>query len=256
MKIAKVLIAVGALFITVSSHGDTVYLKNGGSVEGIIEKEDEKSIEINMGFGTVTFSRAQIKKIEKSSPEDSYKMSAGWEAKRKELAEKEKEFAETRDKRFKDAYENWMEDESRKKEIEEGAAKNIQITKDPRSKSLMVEALLNEKVKAVLILDTGASLVVISRRIGEELGVDLSDTKTNVMEMHLADGKRTPGKVVVLDSVRIQDVEVRQVKAVVMLEEVAHPGARDGLLGMSFLSRFNLKTDLKNMKMTLEKIEK
>lgn len=256
MKPVRFLIAIGILFTTASLFADSVYLKNGRSIEGIIEKEDERSIEINIGFGTVTFDKREIKKIERSSAQDSYNMSRMWEEKRKELAAKEKEFAEARDKRFQEAYDNWMEEEREKKQKEDGADKHIQITRDQTTRSIVVETLLNGKIKANLVLDTGASLVVISRKIGEELGIDLSDTKTNVMELRLADGRRASAKAVVLESVKIQDVEVKKVMAVVLLEQIADPSARDGLLGMSFLNKFNLKMDLKNMKMSLEKIEK
>ncbi len=74
--------------------------------------------------------------------------------------------------------------------------------------------------------------------------------------MRLADGRRTAAKVIILESVRIQDVEVNKVMAAVMLEDISDPSLRDGLLGMSFLNRFNLKMDLKNMKITLEKINR
>ena len=104
-----------ALCAAALAHADTVNLKNGGSVDGIIEKEDDKSVEVNTGFGTVTFKRAQIKNIERSSAEESQKISRKWEEKRIELKSKEKEFEEARDKRFDGAYDNWIEDEKAKK---------------------------------------------------------------------------------------------------------------------------------------------
>jgi clan AA aspartic protease (TIGR02281 family) len=237
------------------AHADTVNLKNGGSVSGIIEKEDDKSVEVNTGFGTVTFKKAGVKNIERSGAEESRKMAETWEEKKKELKSREKEFEEARDKRFGLAYENWMEDEKAKKAEEGRAAKQINIVREPGGKGMMVEVLLNNRVKVNLVLDTGASIIALSRKAGIELGIDLSDTKKDIMEMRLADGSKTMARAVILDSVKVQDVEVKNVMAAIMLDQVPTIGVTEGLLGMSFLSKFNLKTDLKSMKMTLEKIE-
>jgi len=148
-----------------------------------------------------------------------------------------------------------VEDEQLKKAKNKAAAKEINIAREPGGKGIMVEVLLNDSVKVNLVLDTGASIVALSRKTGEELGMDLSDTKKDLIQMRLADGSSTMAKVIILKSVKVQDVEVKNVMAAVMLDEVPAIGLTEGLLGMSFLSKFNLKTDLKNMKMTLEKIE-
>jgi len=249
------LLFAAALCAASLAHADTINLKNGGSIAGIIEKEDDRSVEVNTGFGTVTFKKDQIKNIERSSAEESRNMAGKWEEKKKELISRTKEFEEARDKRFKGAYENWMEDEKAKR-LEEGrAAKQISMVREPGGKGIMVEVLLNNRAKVNLMLDTGASVIVLSRKVGEELGMDLSDAKKDVMEMRLADGRKTAAKVVILDSVKIQDVEVKNVMAAIMLDQVPAIGVTEGLLGMSFLSKFNLKTDLKSMKMSLEKIE-
>ncbi len=250
----RFLMILAALFIAAPSLADKINLKNGGSIEGIIEKENEKSIDVNIGFGTVTLSKSQVKGIERSSAQDSYNIAADWEAKRKELESKEKEFEEARGRRFREAYENWMDEEKAKKLKEGSAAKHIQVARDQRTKGIVVETLLNDNVKANLILDTGASIIALSRNIGERLGVDLSDTKNDMMELRLADGRRASAKAVVLDSVKIQDVEVKKVMAAIMLDQAPDLTLGDGLLGMSFLNRFNLKIDLESMKMTLEKI--
>ncbi|MCX5666628.1 MAG: TIGR02281 family clan AA aspartic protease [Candidatus Omnitrophica bacterium] len=251
---ASILIVI-LLFAVSLVFADTVYLKNGGSISGIIEKEGDDTVEVNTGFGTVTFKKSQIKNIERSSAEESKKMARQWEDEREELKSKEKEFEEARDNRFKGAYENWAE-EAKAKRAEEGhVTKQIDIKREPGGKGIIVEVLLNNSVKVNLVLDTGASIIVLSRKAGEKLGVDLSDTKKDVMEMRLADGSKAMARAVILDSVKIQDVEVKGVMAAILLDEVPTIGVTEGLLGMSFLNKFNLKTDLKNMSMSLEKIE-
>ena len=253
-KMIPILFAVTLCAVSLA-RADTVNLKNGGSITGIIEKEDDKNVEINTGFGTVTFKKSQIKDIERSSVEELRKLSENWQVKRKELSSKEKEFEEARDKRSKSAYENRMDDAKAKKLEEDLAVKHINIARDPGGKGIMVEVLLNNSVKANLVLDTGASIIVLSRKMGEELGINLSDTKKDAMEMHLADGRRTMAKAIILNSVKIQDIEVKNVMAAIILDQVPTIGMTEGLLGMSFLSKFNLKTDLKSMKMSLENIE-
>jgi aspartyl protease family protein len=252
--------AIYTLFAVLScaatlARADTINFKNGGSITGIVEREDGNTIEVSMGFGTVTFNKSQVKTIERSSSEESRQMAEAWEEKRIELKNRKEEFDRSRDKRSRDAYDYWMEDIRRKKSKEEGAAKQIKITRDPDTRAIIIRALLDDSVNVNLMLDTGASLIMLSRKIGEALGVDLSDVKKDVMELHLADGRRTAARAVILKSVRIQDVEVKNVMAAIMLDQIPEPGLVDGLLGMSFLSKFNLKMDLKGMSMTLEKIE-
>lgn len=251
----KSLLILSVLFFAASVGADTLYLEKGGIIEGVIEKEDESKIEINMGFGSATFEKRQVRSIERSSSEENRETIKKWEAKKKDLDAKAEEFKVAREKRFDSAYEHWMEEAEQKKAKEEGEAKYIRITRDESTRSLIVETLLNGKVKANLVLDTGASLVALSKKIGAELGVDTTDTKKDIIQMRLADGSRAAAKVIILESVRIQDVEVNKVMAAVMLEDISEASLRDGLLGMSFLNRFNLKMDLKNMKITLEKIK-
>ncbi len=253
-KIISIFFA-SSLCVVLLAYADTVYLKNGGSVSGVIEKEGDNTVEVNTGFGTVTFKKAQIKNIERSSAEESQEMAQEWEEEREELKSKEKEFEEARDSRFKGAYENWVE-EAKVKRTEEGrVTKQIDIKHEPGGKGIIVEVLLNNSVKVNLVLDTGASIIVLSRKAGEKLGLDLSDTKKDVMEMRLADGSKAKARAMILDSVKIKDVEVKGVMAAILLDEVPTIGVTEGLLGMSFLNKFNLKTDLKNMSMSLERIE-
>ncbi|MFA5499768.1 MAG: retropepsin-like aspartic protease [Candidatus Omnitrophota bacterium] len=242
------------LLLAGNVYADTVYLNNGGIIDGVIEKEDKDSIEVNMGFGSATFDKRQVKSVKRSSPEENNEKMVKWVEKKAELESKENEFEQARENRFSEAYKNWMDEQEQKKGREEGESKHIQVSRDERTKGIIVEALLNDKVKANLVLDTGASLVVLSKRIGEELGMDMAETKNGIMEFRLADGRRTKAKTIILDSVRIQDVELNKVMAAVLLDQINDPVLRDGLLGMSFLSQFNLKMDLKSMKMTLEKI--
>jgi len=89
----KVVFTIGiSLWWVVSLYADTVYLKNGNKVSGIITKEDENSVEIKINIGAVVvFSRQDIERVEKDSDEARAKIESLWESerKKKELAEME-----------------------------------------------------------------------------------------------------------------------------------------------------------------------
>ena len=67
------------LFFTTALRADSVYLKKGNKVSGIITKEGKDSIEIKINIGaTVTFSREDIDKIEKDSDTEHVGMEDRW----------------------------------------------------------------------------------------------------------------------------------------------------------------------------------
>jgi len=72
-----------SLFSPAIASADTIYLKNGSKVSGIITKETEKSVEIKINIGAkVTFSREDIKDIERDSDEKNTKMEELWQIQR------------------------------------------------------------------------------------------------------------------------------------------------------------------------------
>lgn len=110
----------------------------------------------------------------------------------------------------------------------------------------VVEVLLNGSVPAELIVDTGATMVVLSDRIGKRLGVH-QDPNLPKIELSTAGG-RMEAPLFVLDSLKIGDAEVFN------LEASTNPnmGAMDGLLGMTFLSEFKVEMDRENAAMILK----
>ena len=220
-------------------------------IEGIIKSEDADNLEIDIGFGTITCQRGEIKTVERSTPDEARALEDKWANKRDELKKGEEEFTRERQNRFAE-YDKWIRDSQEKASQEALSQGSVDLTRDPDSRSILVGAILNDGVKATLVLDTGASIVVLTRKKGEELGFDLSDTKSNVITLQLAGSQKVAARLVMLKSVSIKDIEVKDVMAGILLED-AGIGFKDGLLGMTFLNRFNLKIDLKNMKMSLEK---
>ena len=93
------------------------------------------------------------------------------------------------------------------------------------------------------MIDTGATLVAMGRDDAQRLGVDLSDARQGLSQT--ANGP-VPVHIVVLDRVRVGEVEINHVGAVVMPLTMPYV-----LLGNSFLSRFQMRRDNDVMRLQL-----
>ena len=127
--------------------------------------------------------------------------------------------------------------------------KKHSISYNQKGSAISVEALLNGVVKASFILDTGASIVVISKRIADKLGLEL-DNESSSTFVTLADGRKVKANIVLLDSIAIGNLKAKNVQAAVLKNEEAV--SEDGLLGMTFLKNFMIKIDPKNGRLVLE----
>ena len=225
-SVAVMVLVIGAVFPFQRGYADTLYLHNGRQVEGIIEREDKDKIELNVGFGTVTFRKDRITKIYKSSSQESEVIK-----------------------------ERWMErkqTEARRQVEEERKPKEVAIENED-SGHIVVEALLNGKVSAKLIVDTGASLFTITHAVALKLGINPDEIKEHV-ELQVANGEKVQAKFFLLESVRVESMVVNDVPAAIMPENITNAGFKDGLCGMSFLGRFKLTIDQAKKKLTLEKL--
>ncbi|MFC1666464.1 TIGR02281 family clan AA aspartic protease [Candidatus Omnitrophota bacterium] len=212
-------------------NADTVYLKNGRRIEGLIEKEDEEDLELNVGFGTVKFRMSEIKSIYRSSRSEVTIMHKEWQKERR--LEKQR-----RSKREKE-----LEEARKRRELEPR-----EVGFSQASEHIVVNTLLNKKVRASLLLDTGSTAVLLSSRIASELGLDGNE----IIEAQMADGRKINARYVVLDSVSVGGVEANDVGAVILPGD-SETDAHDGLLGMSFLNKFNFQIDTVNKKLILQK---
>lgn len=211
-------------------NADTIYLTNGRSIEGVISREDADAVTLDIGFGSMKFYMDQITRIERSSPESAKLIKQKWEDKRLADEAKARDMAEKKEHAPKEA----------------GVAQ--------QGVHVMVETLLNKKVKANLVLDTGASLVLLSANIANSLGLDANSPGGDTIELMLADGSKARAKRIILENVSVQDAEVKNVEAAILPQNAAGVIPSDGLLGMSFLKKFNFKIDQNNKKLTLEKL--
>ena len=105
--------------------------------------------------------------------------------------------------------------------------------------SYFVNAEINGKYKAKLMLDTGASGVLISQKLADKMNLKLS--ACGGMRSTLADGSRIPSKSTVLDKLKVGSVSAKKVSANII--EMKKSQNFDGLLGMSFLQNFIFTID-------------
>lgn len=100
---------------------------------------------------------------------------------------------------------------------------------------------INGKAVSFLV-DTGATAIALGQADADRLGINYKNAPRGFAGT--ANG-RIPVNVVTLSSVRVGDVEIANVEAVVMPSSMEHV-----LLGNSFLTRFQMKRDNDTMRLT------
>ncbi|MBU2258706.1 MAG: retroviral-like aspartic protease family protein [Candidatus Omnitrophica bacterium] len=225
------------LFVIKDSWADTVYLKNGRSIEGFIKSEDEDSVSLDIGLGIVGFRKSDIDKIYRSNQIESALLRQKWEKQRIGRIRKQEEESRI---------------EAAKAKAESLKPKEVKVSR--QSGHIFVQTRINDEVSAEMLLDTGASFVLLSNEIGRRLGVD-KDKKKSIVKMQVADGRQVNAQYVLLESLKVQGVEAKKVDAAVLLDDVSGINFKDGLLGMSFLKNFNFKIDQVNNRLILERLE-
>ncbi len=133
----------------------------------------------------------------------------------------------------------------------DNALRKDSIALSKSSSSLMVEVKLNDSLTCVMIVDTGASVVNITKNVADQLGIDLSGIRNDI-ELTVADGSSIKAKSVYLKSVQVGDSRAEDVIAAVV-NNPPGPGV-DGLLGMSFLNNFGVTLDSVNKKLILDSV--
>ncbi len=208
---------------------DTLYLKNGRKIEGLVKKGPGEMVELEVCSGSVKFKASEIERIEKSDEQGAGQIRVGWEREKKKT----------------------MEKIAVQQKLEESQPKKAGFSKEPYGISLAVK--LNGNVHATLVMDTGSTLVVLKKGLAKELGINLENAKPDV-KMILADGRKVNAKFTLLNSVEVEGAVAQEVEAAIMLDDDPENNFRDGLLGMSFLKRFNFKVDYKQKRLILEKL--
>jgi clan AA aspartic protease (TIGR02281 family) len=233
-------------------YADTLYLKNGEKIEGFIKSEGKDYFLFALSYGTVKFTRNEVERIEKSTPEQSARIYKKWEQERKDAEWMAGQAAGVRGR----LTEAWNKEKAQAEEEERLSkatlGQGISVSKDQGQ--IIVPVVLNGSTPASLVLDTGAAMVLLTREIAEKSGLDLVQ-QPNDAQMKLADGRELKVKYALIKSIKIEDAEAENVEAAVFMDDVSDPGIKDGLLGMSFLKRFNFTVDHEKGKLILKKLE-
>jgi clan AA aspartic protease (TIGR02281 family) len=124
-------------------------------------------------------------------------------------------------------------------------AANITIQLRPLRGGWIADVVLNDSREARFLVDTGASLCVISPALAETLDI-VPDPRSRPLRL-LTLGGPTIGPLVTIESLRIGEAEARDVPAVVH----ALDSGIDGILGNSFLNRFLFSLDPQRAVLTL-----
>jgi hypothetical protein len=103
-------------------------------------------------------------------------------------------------------------------------------------RSVIVPVTFNHSLNANLLLDTGASMTMISRRLATNLA--LASTGAGLFS---GIGGTVSAQIARVDSIKVGDAEVSGMT--VSIHDVSRFPQFDGLLGMDFLGRFQVSVD-------------
>jgi clan AA aspartic protease (TIGR02281 family) len=120
-------------------------------------------------------------------------------------------------------------------------ARSMRIPVEGTHKAVQIPITVNDAHPLLMYLDTGATYTQITRDDARALGLDLH-TRPSVRVI-MGDGRVQESRMVVLDSITIGTLQIRQVEALV---------GDLRLLGLNVLQHFRVTLDLPNGEVVLE----
>ncbi len=119
-----------------------------------------------------------------------------------------------------------------------GEIQQVQLPYQPDRRQVVVKARLNDLIEGLFLVDTGASTMSISEEFARRLNLPAG---TPAALITLADGSTRKARTSRLRSVEIAGARMADVATVILPDQ---PGTGiDGLLGMNFISEFNIQLD-------------
>ena len=120
-----------------------------------------------------------------------------------------------------------------------------------RGNSLYASVTINGEHAAEMVVDSGASLLVLPMKMAIKFGVEPTSQDPTI-RLQIADGSVIQGKEIVLKSVRVGKFTVKNVRAAVLEAKAI---AAEPLLGMSFLGKFKFELNTAESTLTLTQLE-
>ena len=114
---------------------------------------------------------------------------------------------------------------------------------------VIIQATLNNRQSAKLVVDTGASYTFISHALARDLAIDISRSP-KTMPFHTANGV-VEAPLTSLDSITVGGMEIKNLTAAV--HDTTPDATAAGLLGLNFLSNFRMDIDTQKGMLHLEK---
>ncbi len=116
---------------------------------------------------------------------------------------------------------------------------------------LVVDAVLNGRIKRNFLVDTGSSFVTISRTTAKALRIHIDDDTPEVGVMTASGWVVVP--MTVVKRIMVGGAEVRDVEALIM--DLPQRSEIDGLLGLTFLNKFKVSVDSNRGKLILTSLK-
>lgn len=189
----------------------TVNLTSKGKLKGLLISETDDVLELDMGFGVVEVSKAEVESIDRLDKKQKKKAKKEWKEHKTQVA---------------------------KNKIKSEAEHRVKFHRKSES-CILIPAKVNNKIGGMFILDTGASHVLISPSIALKAGIDKdAGAKGKVVGVG---GATFDARIIILSSLKVGQMEATNVKAVVI--DNWSDNMEDGLIGMEFLQRFDIQID-------------
>ena len=224
-RVTIFLILMVAVFgSSASAWADTIYTQDGRVWKGIVVGETAGVLKLDLGFDVAALEKDKIASVIYSNPGEAAMIGRDLEIKRQYY----------------------------KKILIQRNGKPQEVPLVNYNGHVLVDVLLEGNIKARLLLDTGSTLTFLSSNIADRLGLPEKGSR-EMVEAITSDGRKQKMALSSLKSLRIGAVEANDVQVAILPQTSDKMPYIDGLLGVSFLSRFNFKIDYQRNRLVLER---
>ncbi len=118
----------------------------------------------------------------------------------------------------------------------------FRLADEKKKPLILIEVWVNNQGPFSFVVDTGATVTVLSPETAQKAGLDLT---SGVKDTAHGAGGQVQASLVSLESLRIGEIEIKDLQAAIMdltnLKQIL--GDLDGVIGYNFLSQFRVMID-------------